>query len=264
MLQDWKPRVRHESPTYEPAAPPDSHVDSPHAQTSPADAPALESLASSGPMSVVSSAPGLQEPLQGAGPPGHVPLPAPGSGPLHSMPFPHGTGPSSGVPAAPAVAPMAQAASVQQLQAALSAQSPVSSYTVISPCLFHLHSADQSKVVWPLLLCLGPCMLCCVLCTLQGVVLYFVISCCHAGDCAYCMLHVQLRLWFGLQGNVLPAGLDLGSISALAAALGVQSVALPGQLACLTCTPLSQYASCCSPKDIWRLCCWLRSVLTSV
>ena len=31
-----------------------------------------------------------------------------------------------------------------------------------------------------------------------------------------------------LQGNVLPAGLDLGSISALAAALGVQSVALPG------------------------------------
>ena len=30
------------------------------------------------------------------------------------------------------------------------------------------------------------------------------------------------------QGNILPAGLDLGSISALAAALGVQSVAMPG------------------------------------
>ena len=31
-----------------------------------------------------------------------------------------------------------------------------------------------------------------------------------------------------MQGNILPAGLDLGSISALAAALGVQSVAMPG------------------------------------
>ena len=32
-----------------------------------------------------------------------------------------------------------------------------------------------------------------------------------------------------MQGNVLPAGLDLGSISALAAALGVQGVSLPGR-----------------------------------
>lgn len=186
MLQDWKPRVRHESPTYEPAAMPHSHVDSPHAQTSPADAPALESLASSGPMSVVTSFPGLQEPLQGAGPSGNVLPAAPGSGPFHSMPVPHGTGPSNSVPAAPAVGPMAQAASVQQLQAALSAQSPVRSCTLISPCFPDLHLADQFKQASALVFCVAPGMLCCVLCMLQAAMLHLVVRCCCVGDHAYC------------------------------------------------------------------------------
>lgn len=153
--KDWKPTMRHESPTYEPAVMPDSHVDSPHGQTSPADGPALESLSSSGPMSAVPPAPGPQQPFLGAGLPSNVP-PAPGSGPQHSMPFLTGAGPLGAMPSAPAAVQDAQAGPMQQLQAALSAQS---------------------------------------------------------------------------QGNVLPAGLDLGSISALAAALGVQSVALPGSQA---------------------------------
>ncbi|DBA78424.1 TPA: hypothetical protein ACH3X2_007918 [Trebouxia sp. C0005] len=148
--KDWKPTMRHESPTYEPAVMPDSHVDSPHAQTSPADGPALESLSSSGPMSVVPPAPGPEQPFSGAGLPSNVP-PAPGSEPLHRVPT--GAGPTGVMLSAPIAGQEAQAGPMQQLQAALSAQS---------------------------------------------------------------------------QGNVLPAGLDLGSISALAAALGVQSVALPG------------------------------------
>ncbi|DBB00828.1 TPA: hypothetical protein ACH3X1_000756 [Trebouxia sp. C0004] len=150
--KDWKPTMRHESPTYEPAVMPDSHVDSPHAQTSPADGPALESLSSSGPMSVVPAAPGPQQPFSGAALPSNAPS-APRPGPLHNVPFLNGAGPLAAVPFAPAAGQEAQAGPMQQLQAALSAQS---------------------------------------------------------------------------QGNVLPAGLDLGSISALAAALGVQSVALPG------------------------------------
>ncbi len=124
MLQDWKPTMGHESPTYEPAVMPDSHVDSPHAQTSPADGPALESLSSSGPMSVVPPAPGPQQPFSGAGLPSNVP-PAPGSGLLHSVPFLTGAGPLAAMPSAPAAGQDAQAGPMQQLQAALSAQSQV-------------------------------------------------------------------------------------------------------------------------------------------
>ncbi len=124
MLQDWKPTMRHESPTYEPAVMPDSHVDSPHAQTSPADGPALESLSSSGPMSVVPPAPGPQQPISGAGLLSNVPS-ASGPRPLHSVQFLNGAGPSGAMPSAPAAGQEAQAGPMQQLQAALSAQSQV-------------------------------------------------------------------------------------------------------------------------------------------
>ena len=43
-----------------------------------------------------------------------------------------------------------------------------------------------------------------------------------------CIFLYKTDIW-GLQGAVLPSGLDLGSISALATALGVQSVAMPGE-----------------------------------
>ncbi|KAL3147452.1 hypothetical protein ABBQ38_014510 [Trebouxia sp. C0009 RCD-2024] len=49
-----------------------------------------------------------------------------------------------------------------------------------------------------------------------------------AGNQQSSMQQLQAALSAQAQGNVLPAGLDLGSISALAAALGVQSVAMPG------------------------------------
>lgn len=114
--------MRHESPTYEPAVMPDSHVDSPHAQTSPADGPALESLSSSGPMSVVPPAPGPEQPFSGAGLPSNVP-PAPGSEPLHRVPT--GAGPTGVMLSAPIAGQEAQAGPMQQLQAALSAQSQV-------------------------------------------------------------------------------------------------------------------------------------------
>ena len=55
-------------------------------------------------------------------------------------------------------------------------------------------------------------------------------ACCAVPCCAEPVLCSRNIFKSGgvVQGNVLPAGLDLGSISALAAALGVQSMAMPG------------------------------------
>ena len=249
---------------------PDSHVDSPHVQTSPGDAPPLGSLPPSGPILEVPPAPAHQPPFSGAGPSesmhsalgsqqplsglglsAHLPS-APGAAPSHSIPFPHEVRPSGSMPSAPAAAMEAQASSMQQLQAALSAQSQVLKLCCAVLCCdvlccavlccavlccavlchalhlmsflyrHHVCSCAASSIVLGNPCCIHPSR------HLQnsrlvGCVSLFII---HQMHRSHINLAQDCKLW--LQGNVLPAGLDLGSISALAAALGVQGVALPG------------------------------------
>ena len=136
LLQDWSAHVPDESPAYDQSAGSESHADLPHAPTSPAEAPFLETLASSGPLAAPS---GPQQPSSGAGPPLTLPLalgpgpypgqpsqvpPAPGLSPLHGIPGSLGAGPMGSVPSAPAAQDM-PGTSMQQLQAALSAQAQV-------------------------------------------------------------------------------------------------------------------------------------------
>lgn len=110
-MQDWKPSV----PEIGPAAEvPDSQAES--LQPSPHDMPALDTPISNDPMSSLLSVPG--------------PPQDPPSAPVHSMPLSQGAGSVGALPSATLRHDMLgsanQQSSMQQLQAALSAQSQVS------------------------------------------------------------------------------------------------------------------------------------------
>ena len=125
-MQDWKPSV----PETRPAAEmPDSHAES--LQPSPHDMPALDTQTSTDPVSSLLSVPG---------PPQDLP-----SAPVHSMPQSQGAGPVGAMPSATlehdALGSAHQQSPMQQLQAALSAQSQVndiSSLTGSCCCLLRL------------------------------------------------------------------------------------------------------------------------------
>ena len=110
-MQDWKPSVPETGPAGDV---PDSHAES--LQPSPHDMPALDTQTSSDPMSSLLSVPG---------PPQDLP-----SAPVHSMPPSQGAGPIGALPSATLGHDMLgsahQPSPMQQLQAALSAQSQVS------------------------------------------------------------------------------------------------------------------------------------------
>lgn len=117
-------------------------------------------------------------------------------------------------------------------------------------CCAVLPCADQGAPDWsrvpsyvvlrlsyaePCCVVVGHDMLCCAAARCD-------VLCCAAARCAVpCCAEPVLGshdtdIGGVVQGDVLPAGLDLSSISALAAALGVQSVAMPGVSRFLCCS----------------------------